>query len=55
MTMRQSVVSYECGTARRRVAKVKKRKGSANVAERSAPARSKTAAKKSPGAVKAQQ
>ena len=56
MTMRQAVVSYECGTARRRVAKVKKRKGSATVAERSTPAaRSKTAAKKSPGAVKAQQ
>jgi D-alanyl-D-alanine carboxypeptidase len=56
MTMRQAVVSYECGTARRRVAKVKKRKGSATIAERSTPAaRSKTAAKKSPGAVKAQQ
>ena len=56
MTMRQVVVSYECGTARRRVAKVKKRKGSARVAERSAPAaRSKTAAKKSSGAAKAQQ
>ena len=56
MTMRQAVVSYECGTARQRVAKVKKRKGAANIAERSAPAaRSKTAAKKNPGAVKAQQ
>ena len=47
MTMRQAVVSYECGTARQRVTKVKKRKGAANIAERSAPAaRSKTAAKK---------
>jgi D-alanyl-D-alanine carboxypeptidase len=55
MTMRQAVVSYECGTARRRVAKVHKRKGPA-AAERSAHAtRSRTAAKKSPGAVKAQQ
>jgi D-alanyl-D-alanine carboxypeptidase len=54
MTMRQAVVSYECGTARRRVAKAHKRKGSA-AAERSAPARSRTAAKKNPGAVKAQQ
>jgi D-alanyl-D-alanine carboxypeptidase len=56
MTMRQAVVSFECGTARRRVAKAKKRKGAANIAERSAPAaRSKTAAKKNSGAVKAQQ
>src|SRR5262249_48931303 len=53
VTMRQAVISFECGTGRRRVAKKKKGKpGQAVAAKAGAASSGDAAAKKSPGAAK---
>ena len=52
MTMRQAVISYECGTARRAVAKVHKKKGAGQVASEKAGKAYKAPPKKAKSAQK---
>jgi len=52
MTMRQAVISYECGTARRAVAKVHKKKGAGQVVSEKAGKANKAPAKKAKSAQK---
>ncbi len=54
MTMRQAVISYACGTARRRVAKARKTKGKPATVEQKAKAKAKAVVKKAASAAKAQ-
>jgi D-alanyl-D-alanine carboxypeptidase len=53
MTMRQTVISYECGTGRRAVAKVHKKKGTGQVVSEKAGKPNKAPAKKAKSAQKA--